>query len=214
MWKGLSHWIDTYIQYMLFFLILLSAIIVCFEINVMKLIVAFYIKIWEILYWCWEGLGARGKRDDRGWDGWMASLTRWTWVWVNSRSWWWTGRPGVLWFMGSRRVGYNWATELNWTEYLQMWLKASINKDWKYHQNWQNQIPIDALVHHILSWILQKIVFARGRVWGGRREEGSGWGTQVYLWRIHFDIWQNKYNIVKFKNKIKLKKILYARPVT
>ena len=47
----------------------------------------------------------------------------------------------------------------------------------------------------------------RGMEWGGRREEGSGWGTQVYLWRIHFDIWQNQYNIVKFKNKIKLKKI-------
>ena len=43
----------------------------------------------------------------------------------------------------------------------------------------------------------------RGRVWGGRREEGSGWGTHVYLWRIHLDIWQNQYNIVKFKNKIK-----------
>ena len=46
----------------------------------------------------------------------------------------------------------------------------------------------------------------RGMVWGGRREKGSGWGTHVYLWRIHFDIWQNQYNIVKFKNKIKLKK--------
>ena len=46
----------------------------------------------------------------------------------------------------------------------------------------------------------------RGMVWGGRREEGSGWGTHVYLWRIHFDIWQNEYNIVKFKNKIQLKK--------
>ena len=46
----------------------------------------------------------------------------------------------------------------------------------------------------------------RGMVWGGRREEASGWGTHVYLWQIHFDIWQNQYNIVKFKNKIKLKK--------
>ena len=46
----------------------------------------------------------------------MASPTRWTWVWVNSGSWWWTGRPGVLWFMGSQRVGHNWATELNWTD--------------------------------------------------------------------------------------------------
>ena len=47
---------------------------------------------------------------------------------------------------------------------------------------------------------------SRGMVWGGRREEGSGWGTHVYLWRIHYDIWQNQYNIVKLKNKIKLKK--------
>jgi len=66
---------------------------------------------WERL-WCWEGLRAGGEGDDRGWDGWMASLTRWTWVWVNSRSWWWTGRPGVLRFMGSQRVGHDWVTEL------------------------------------------------------------------------------------------------------
>ena len=50
----------------------------------------------------------------RGWNGWMASLTRWTWVWVSSGSWWWTGRPGVLRFLGSQRVGHNWATEMNW----------------------------------------------------------------------------------------------------
>ena len=62
--------------------------------------------------WCWEGLGAGGEGADRGWDGWMASLTRRTWVWVNSGSWWWTGRPGVLRFMGSQRVGHDWATEL------------------------------------------------------------------------------------------------------
>ena len=61
-------------------------------------------------------IGAGGEGDDRGWDGWMASPTQWTWVWVNSRSWWWTGRPGVLRFMGSQRVGHDWATELNWTE--------------------------------------------------------------------------------------------------
>ena len=66
---------------------------------------------WERL-WCWEGLRAGGEGDDRGWDGWMASLTRWTWVWVNPRSWWWTGRPGVLRFMGSQRVGHDWVTEL------------------------------------------------------------------------------------------------------
>ena len=68
---------------------------------------------WKRL-WCWEGLGAGGEGDDRGWDGWMATPTRWMWVWVNSGSWWWTGRPGVLRFMGLQRVGHDWATELNW----------------------------------------------------------------------------------------------------
>ena len=59
-------------------------------------------------------IGAGGEGDDRGWDGWMASLTQWTWVWVNSGSWWWTGRPGMLRFMGSQRVGHDWVIELNW----------------------------------------------------------------------------------------------------
>ena len=65
--------------------------------------------------WCWERLMTGGEGDDRGWDSWMASLTQWTWVWVDSGSWWWTGRPGVLRFMGSQRVGHEWATELNWS---------------------------------------------------------------------------------------------------
>ena len=70
----------------------------------------------DSLIWCWEGLGAGGEGDDRRWDGWMASLTRWTWVWVNSGSWWWTGRPGVLWFMGSQRVRHDWGTDLIWSD--------------------------------------------------------------------------------------------------
>ena len=70
--------------------------------------------------WCWEGLGAGGEGDDRGWDGWMASLTWWTWVWVNSGSWWWTRRPGVLRFMGSQRVQHDWVTELNWTDMIRV----------------------------------------------------------------------------------------------
>ena len=60
-------------------------------------------------------LGGTGGRRRRGWDGWMASLTRWTWVWVNSGRWWWTGRPGMLRFMGSQRVGHDWVTELKST---------------------------------------------------------------------------------------------------
>ena len=70
---------------------------------------------WKRL-WCWEGLGAGGEGDDRGWDGWMASPTRWTWVWVNSGSSWWTWKPGMLQSMGSQRVRHGWVIELNWTE--------------------------------------------------------------------------------------------------
>ena len=66
--------------------------------------------------WCWDRLGAGGEGDDRGCNGWMASLTQCTRVWVNSGSWWWTGRPGVLRFMGLQKVGHDWATELNWTD--------------------------------------------------------------------------------------------------
>ena len=65
--------------------------------------------------WCWESLKAE-EGDDRWWDGWMASSTLWTWVWASSRSWWWTGRPGVLQSLGLQRVGHYWATEPNWTE--------------------------------------------------------------------------------------------------
>ena len=60
-------------------------------------------------------IGGRRRRGSRGWDGWMASQTRWIWVWVDSGSWWWTGRPGVLWLMGSQRVEHDWATELKWS---------------------------------------------------------------------------------------------------
>ena len=56
------------------------------------------------------------KHGPRGWDGWIASPTQWTWVWVNSGSWWWTGKPGLLQSMGSQRIRHDWATELNWTE--------------------------------------------------------------------------------------------------
>ena len=66
--------------------------------------------------WCWERLKAGREGDDRGWDGWMASPTQWIWVWVNSRSWWWTGRPGVLQSMGLQRIWHDWVAELNWTE--------------------------------------------------------------------------------------------------
>ena len=64
--------------------------------------------------WCWERLKVGGEGEGKGWDGWKASPTWCTWVWTSSRSWWWTGKPGMLQFMGSQRVGHNWVTELNW----------------------------------------------------------------------------------------------------
>ena len=71
------------------------------------------VKSWLIgKDWCWEGLGVGGEGDSKGWDGWMASAIPWTWVWVNSRSWWWTGRTFVLQFMESQRVRHDWVTEL------------------------------------------------------------------------------------------------------
>ena len=83
--------------------------------------------IWSIEWlekpWCCERLNTRGEGDDKEWDGWMASPTQWTGVWVNSGSWWWTGRSGMLQSMGSQRVGHNWVTELNWISHdeFQLW---------------------------------------------------------------------------------------------
>ena len=76
---------------------------------------------------CWEGSGTGGEGANRVWDGWMASPTWWTWVWVNSRSWWWTGRPFMLQSSGLQRVGQDWATELSYDQLgsdkiPQMWL--------------------------------------------------------------------------------------------
>ena len=82
-----------------------------------------------------ERLKAGGEGDNRGWDGWMASLTQQTWFWASSGSWWWTGKPGVL-SMGLQRVRQNWVTELNWTEFIhsekllwQYWLTVQKKKN-------------------------------------------------------------------------------------
>ena len=71
----------------------------------------------------------RRRRDDRGWDGWMASLTQWTCVWVDSGSWWWTGRPRMLWFMGSQRVGHAWASELSWYTDMVVYMYSLVNSN-------------------------------------------------------------------------------------
>ena len=76
-----------------------------------------------------------GEGGDRRWDGWMASPTQWTWVWVNSGSWWWTGRPGMLRFMGLQRAGHDWATELNWT------LSRLLRSQWNNNRFFFSVIP-------------------------------------------------------------------------
>ena len=75
--------------------------------------------------WCWERLKAGGEGEDRGWDGWVASPTQWTWIWVSSGSWWWTGRPEVLQSMGLPRVRHTCATDLNWVWIMQMVIMES-----------------------------------------------------------------------------------------
>ena len=104
-----------------------------------------HVKSWLIgKDWCREGLGAGGEGDNREWDSWMASPTQWTWVWVNSGSWWWTGRPGVLQFMRSQRVGHGWETELNWTEV--KWNRSVVSDSLQPHG--QNLAP-GSSVHRI-----------------------------------------------------------------
>ena len=95
--------------------------------------------------WCWERLKEGGEKDDRGWDGWMASLTRWTWVWVSFRNRWWTGKPGLLQSMGLQRVGHEWASKLTDTY---IWIRKK-NDVWSilYNFLWalQKKHSIDAI---------------------------------------------------------------------
>ena len=72
-------------------------------------------------------LKAGGEGDDRGWDGWMALLTQWTWVWASSGSWWWAGKPGVLQSMGLQRIRHDWVAELKWTDYIRRGFSSGTN---------------------------------------------------------------------------------------
>ena len=94
--------------------------------------------------WCWVSLRAGGEGDNRGWDGWMASPTQWTWVWMNSGSWWWTGSPGML--HGFAKVRHNWATELNWTDL--NWTDLN----WKSDQKLSTLLRSVLVLGHYLTW--------------------------------------------------------------
>ena len=83
---------------------------------------------------CRQRLQTGGEGNDRRWDGWMASLTQGAWVWASSRSWWWTGKPDVLQSMGSQNVGHDWATELNWMQFIirLLYLNKNVKNKTKY----------------------------------------------------------------------------------
>ena len=81
----------------------------------------------------------RGEGDDRGWDDWMASLTRWTWGWASSRSWWWTGRPSVLQSIWSQRVRHDWAAELNWAREVKGSFREKVLKHLGLWDRWQKR---------------------------------------------------------------------------
>ena len=151
--------------------------------------------------WCYERLKAGGEGDDRGWDGWMASPTPWTWIWVSSGCWWWTGRPGVLRIMGSQRVEHDWVTELNWTDSSFQWYLTLCD-------------PMDCItpgssVHgilqeRILEWVA--IPFSRGSslprgytwvscmagrfftVWATREAQRLRWPCNRHLNQVHRQI--------------------------
>ena len=117
--------------------------------------------------WCWEGLRA-GEGDDREWDGWMASLTRWTWVWVNSGSWWWIGRPGVLWFTGSQRIGHNWVTELtDWIDHIDSCCTWLLSQLWLTRVNKLNYIPTCwDITENLMLITALKNEFTKSVLWG------------------------------------------------
>ena len=110
--------------------------------------------------WCWERLRAGGEVDNRGWDGWMASPTQWTWVWVDSGRWWWTGRPGMLQFMGLQKVGHDWVTELNSSPSPpELWIRMVLFKLCSFWKFWStlpgaNTTPFPRTsAPNILHWI-------------------------------------------------------------
>ena len=135
--------------------------------------------------WCWEGLGVGGEGHDRRWDSWMASPARWTWVWVNSRSWWWTGSPGMLEFMGLQRVGHDWVTELNWTELMVVFCALTLS----FCVGWSSSYNIILVRHKTFvldGYVLFLLYTAFPHMAIFLRTQGRQcWSQGMCLWQLH-----------------------------
>ena len=129
--------------------------------------------------WCWERLMAGGEGDNRGWDGWMASPTQCTQVWVDSRSWWWTGRPGMLRFMGLQRAGHNWVTELNWCTHI--YRLYSITATCRLNVEY-NPFPLVAQMLKNLPAMWETQVWSWGRE--DPLEKGMATYSSILAWKI------------------------------
>ena len=127
------------------------------------------------------GIGGRRRRGQPRIRCWMASRTQWLWVWVNSVSWWWTGRPGVLWFMGSQRVRHDWETELNWTEHVV--LCQHLLDHWK-----SKGVPEKHLF--LLYWLCQSLCGKLWKIWEYQTTWPATWKNwmQVRKQQLELDI--------------------------
>ena len=150
--------------------------------------------------WCWERLKEEGEGDDRGWDDWMALPTCWTWVWASSRTWWWTGKPGVLQSMGSLRVRHDWATGLNRTSVILV--QASLVAQLVKNPSAMQEILFDSWVG-LIPWRRERIpppLFWPGEfrglysLWGCKESDATEW-----LW---LSLFISTYTKAKPKDKI------------
>ena len=131
--------------------------------------------------WFWERSRAGGEGDDGGWEGWMASLTRWRWVWVNSGCWWWTGRYGVLQFMGSQRVRHDWVTEVNWTEAEDIKTRWQEYTEELYKKDFHDPDNHDGVITHLEPDILEcEVKWALGSITTNKASGGDGIPVELF----------------------------------
>ena len=146
-------------------------------------------------------MGAGGEGDDRGWDSWMVSLT---WVWVDSSSWWWTGRPGVLQSMGLQRVGHDWATELNWKKSLFIQILLEQNKKliilimWKlvlyikkifWKTDKPGKVKFLKMIFHVAIIKIEKLFLVRTFIVDGVRKRSNMYKLPLkQSWNIYWEL--------------------------